>query len=178
MHLSTNFGKEIREKKSPGTDGLILLFFKFQPQKTRVAEPPLFWVAPAPEVRGPGADSGSDQTGSAPAPKKKASPALYTNTFWITFTVKTVMSCHNNKAFHFFCLPKKAAGAALKIGSGSRLQPTTKKPAPPLGLYPKSGGSGSKTVGFAFIFCGSESISFSQYGSESICFLNADQDPA
>ena len=28
-----------------------------------VAEPPLFWAAP--EVRGPGADSGSDQIGAA-----------------------------------------------------------------------------------------------------------------
>ena len=35
---------------------------------SRVAEPPLYWAAPAPEVRGPGADSGSDQIGSAPAP--------------------------------------------------------------------------------------------------------------
>ena len=38
---------------------------------TSVAEPPLFWAALAPEVRGPGADSGSDQIGSAPAPGKK-----------------------------------------------------------------------------------------------------------
>ena len=35
---------------------------------SRVAEPPLYWADPAPEVRGPGADSGSDQIGSAPAP--------------------------------------------------------------------------------------------------------------
>ena len=35
-----------------------------------VAEPPLFWAAPAPEVRGPRADSGSDQIGSASALKK------------------------------------------------------------------------------------------------------------
>ena len=36
-----------------------------------VAEPPLFWAAPspAPEVQGPGADSGSDQIGSAPGKK-------------------------------------------------------------------------------------------------------------
>ena len=34
-------------------------------RETSVAEPPLLW---APEVRGPGADSGSDQIGSAPAP--------------------------------------------------------------------------------------------------------------
>ena len=27
MHLSTNFGKEIREKKSPGTNGLISELF-------------------------------------------------------------------------------------------------------------------------------------------------------
>ena len=40
-----------------------------------VAEPPLFWAAPAPEVQGPGANSGSDQIGSAPAPgEKKAAP--------------------------------------------------------------------------------------------------------
>ena len=30
---------------------------------TSVAEPPLFWAALAPEVRGPGADSGSDKMG-------------------------------------------------------------------------------------------------------------------
>ena len=30
------------------------------------AEPPLFRAAPAPEVRGPGADSGSDHTAEAP----------------------------------------------------------------------------------------------------------------
>ena len=35
-----------------------------------VAEPPLFWAAPAPTPgrQGPGADSGSDLRGSAPAP--------------------------------------------------------------------------------------------------------------
>ena len=33
-----------------------------------VAEPPLFWAAPAPGGQGPGADSGSDLLGSAPAP--------------------------------------------------------------------------------------------------------------
>ena len=40
---------------------------------TSVAEPPLFWAAPAPEFRGPGADScsGSDQIGSASAPGTK-----------------------------------------------------------------------------------------------------------
>ena len=32
-----------------------------------VADPPLFLAAPAPEVRGPGVDYGSDQIGSAPA---------------------------------------------------------------------------------------------------------------
>ena len=30
-----------------------------------VAEPPLFWAAPAPENRGPGADSSSDKIGLA-----------------------------------------------------------------------------------------------------------------
>ena len=51
-----------------------------------VVEPPLFLAAPAPDVRGPGADSGSDQIGSAPAPgKKKAAPAPYTNIFHFEF---------------------------------------------------------------------------------------------
>ena len=42
-----------------------------------VAEPPFFWAAPAPaaEAQSPGADSGSDQIGSAltsaPVPEKK-----------------------------------------------------------------------------------------------------------
>ena len=40
-------------------------------KKISVAEPPHFWAAPAPEVRGPGANSGSDQIGSAPATGKK-----------------------------------------------------------------------------------------------------------
>ena len=35
-----------------------------------------FWAAPAPEVRGPGADSGSDQIGSAPGKKRKLQAAL------------------------------------------------------------------------------------------------------
>ena len=34
-----------------------------------VAEPPLFWGAPARDGQGPGADSGSDLLGSAPAKK-------------------------------------------------------------------------------------------------------------
>ena len=42
-----------------------------------VAEPTFFLAAPAPEVGGPGADSGSDQIGSAPAP--------YTNIFPFEF---------------------------------------------------------------------------------------------
>ena len=52
-----------------------------------VAEPPLFWAAPAPGRQGPGADSGSgsDLLGSAPAPGKKgwlqAAPAPYTKIF-------------------------------------------------------------------------------------------------
>ena len=54
-----------------------------------VAEPPLFWAAPAPapDGQGPGADSGSDLLGSAPAPGKKRrlqaapAPAPYTKIF-------------------------------------------------------------------------------------------------
>ena len=53
--------------------------------KNSVAEPPLFWASPTPEVQGPGTDFGSDQIGSAPAPGKKrwlqAAPAHYTNIF-------------------------------------------------------------------------------------------------
>ena len=52
-----------------------------------VAEPPLFWAAP--EVLGPGADSGFDQIWSAPAPGKKrrlqAAPASYSNIFHFEF---------------------------------------------------------------------------------------------
>ena len=50
-----------------------------------VAEPPLFWAAPAPALggQGPGADSGSgsDLLGSAPAPGKKR--RLHTLNFFI-----------------------------------------------------------------------------------------------
>ena len=42
--------------------------------KSSVPEPPLFWAAPAPEVRSPGGDSSSDQIGSAPAQAKKVAP--------------------------------------------------------------------------------------------------------
>ena len=53
--------------------------------KNSVAEPPLFWASPTPEVKGPGADFGSDQIGSAPAPGKKrglqAAPTPNTNSF-------------------------------------------------------------------------------------------------
>ena len=49
-----------------------------------VADPPLFLAAPAPEVRGPGVDYGSDQIGSAPAPgKKNGGSRLLTLTFLI-----------------------------------------------------------------------------------------------
>ena len=50
---------------------------------TSVAEPPLFWAAPAPDGQGPGADSGSDLLGSAPAPGKKRWPRLHTLKFLI-----------------------------------------------------------------------------------------------
>ena len=41
---------------------------RIQARNCSVAEPPLFWAAPAPGGQGPGADSGSDLLGSAPAP--------------------------------------------------------------------------------------------------------------
>ena len=48
-----------------------------------VAELPLFWAAPAPGRQGPGADSGSDLLGSAPAPGKKRQLRLHTLKFFI-----------------------------------------------------------------------------------------------
>ena len=57
-----------------------------------VAEPPLFWAAPAPEVRGPEADSGSDQIGSAPAPGKKGGSGtnIFSFEFWQSELLKQV----------------------------------------------------------------------------------------
>ena len=50
-----------------------------------VAEPPLFWAAPAPDGQGPEADSSSDLLGSALAPGKKrrlqVASAPYTKSF-------------------------------------------------------------------------------------------------
>ena len=62
-----------------------LTFLKQLPQyvffvhlSSSVAKPPLFWAAPAPDGQGPGADSGSDLLGSAPAPGKKRRLRLHT----------------------------------------------------------------------------------------------------
>ena len=65
-----------------GSETLNLILYR------SVAEPPLFWAAPAPGGQGPAADSGSDLLGSAPAPGKKrrlqAAPAgLHTLKFFI-----------------------------------------------------------------------------------------------
>ena len=63
------------------------LRLKFTKIQISVAEPPLFWAAPAPapDGQGPGADSGSDLLVSAPAPGKKrrlhAAPAPFTKIF-------------------------------------------------------------------------------------------------
>ena len=46
-----------------------LLIYMFSSPTTNVTEPPLLCAAT--EVGGPGADSGSDQIGSAPDPGKK-----------------------------------------------------------------------------------------------------------
>ena len=52
-----------------------------------VAEPPLFWAAPAPDGRVSGADSGSDAgsdlLGSVPAPGKKRRLRLHALQFFI-----------------------------------------------------------------------------------------------
>ena len=60
-----------------------------------VAEPPLFRAAPAPDGQDPGADSGSELLGSAPAPGKKrqfqAAPAPDTKIFHFKLS-KSLMS--------------------------------------------------------------------------------------
>ena len=122
-----------------------------------------YWFAPSvtgtlrmssldPDVRGPGADSGSDQIGSAPAPGKKRRLRL-----------------HSLKIFHFELLKsellmqvfldhiyryKLLLSHALSQQQGfpflltKKMQPTLQKAAPAnkknrnrLWLYPKSGGS-------------------------------------
>ena len=88
---------------------------------------PLFWAAP--EVRGLGADSGSDQIGSAPARGKKDGSRrlrlhtlnfchfeLFNNTiFDHIYFYKLLLSHirHNNKAF-LLCLPKRCSWSRLK----------------------------------------------------------------
>ena len=74
------------------------------------AEPPLFWAAPAPDGQVPGADSGSDLLGSAPALN-------------VMFDTRTRLFC-------FACL-KDAAGAGAALRSAA-LAPalTAKKSAP------------------------------------------------
>ena len=52
------------------------------PYGRSVAEPPHFWAALAPGRQGPGADSGSDLLGSAPAPGKKRRLRLHTLKFF------------------------------------------------------------------------------------------------
>ena len=58
-----------------------------------VTEPPLFWAAP--EVQGPGADSGSNQIGSALAPGKKrrlqAAPAPCTKIFYFELLINELV---------------------------------------------------------------------------------------
>ena len=48
-----------------------------------VAEPPLFWAAPAPDGHGPGAGSGADLLGAAPAPGKKMRLRLHAQEIFI-----------------------------------------------------------------------------------------------
>ena len=103
-----------------------------------VSEPPPIWAAPA--VRGPGADSGSDQIGSAQAPGKKrrlqAASAPCTNNFHFELLSHVLSHTTRLSFFQFFACQKDAAeaGTALKrrlrllalahkqIGSGSHLQ--------------------------------------------------------
>ena len=78
--------KEI--KKQPlNVDTLSKEGFSKVPIMLSVAEPPLFWAAPAPGGQGPGADSGSDLLGSAPAPapgkKRRLRLRLHTLKFFI-----------------------------------------------------------------------------------------------
>ena len=108
-----------------------------------VAEPPHFWAPPAPEVRGPRADSGSDQIGSAPGKKKAAPGGSGTNFFHfellknelfmqvfgsqLPLKIAVTSSFVTTTRLSFYAGQKDAAGAAfkksgssqLKIGSGS-----------------------------------------------------------
>ena len=67
-----------------------------------VAEPPLFRAAPAPDGQDPGADSGSELLGSAPAPGKKrqfqAAPA-------------SIQCCRAGRSRYFLV----GAGAGVKM---------------------------------------------------------------
>ena len=60
-----------------------------------VTEPPLFWAAPALEVLDPGANSGSNQIGSAPAPGKKrrlqSAPAPCTKIFYFELLINELV---------------------------------------------------------------------------------------
>ena len=71
---------------------------------TGVAEPPLFWTAPAPDVRVPGAD----QIGSAPAPVKKRRLRLHTLNFSFCALKKLIINSspfldHNIFTFINYC---------------------------------------------------------------------------
>ena len=75
---------------------------------TSVAEPLFFWAASAPEVRGPGTDSGSDQIGSAPVKSCLAQEQGFS--FMLAYKVERLrLSAPTNK----------------KIGSGSATLATT-----------------------------------------------------
>ena len=54
---------------------------------------PFFWMAPAPEVRGSGADSGSNQIGSAPGNKRRLHVAVapYANIFHFEFLKSEIL---------------------------------------------------------------------------------------
>ena len=59
-----------------------------------VAEPPLFWAAPAPDVRGPGADSGPKKGGSI---QKRA--ALGSSGYWTKIIILSSEIFNFNKSF-------------------------------------------------------------------------------
>ena len=145
-----------------------------------VAEPPFFWAAPAPEVRGPRVDSSSDQIGSAPAPctnifhfELLKSQFVMQVFFGSHLPLQVAFESHfvTRTRLSFFACQKDAAGAAFKkaspapankkIGSSSTLKVAAPAPqhfiilfmgvAEPL-RFPVSSGSGlSCTVNVSIV---------------------------
>ena len=109
------------------------------------APPPLFWAAPASEVRSPGADSG-----------KSFLDHIY--------RYKLGHVCHN-KAF-LFCLPKRCSRSRLKKRRIRLSAPANKKVGSGFTLKDAApGGFGSANTGFTYVL---------QVSTIEDCFQNID----